>query len=892
MPKSKDDLDLIRELLNSQPDSVVWFEPLFTGSTNTPVDFIVGYANHTASQILGKPPSEITGSKLKASDLMDPVSREQIFTQCLTVWKTGTPSEFTYYSPSANKHFNVQRSKVHGGILSITRDRTQEVIAEKEQIIQSELLNSIIHNSPYGVVLYESMRDENGEIVDFMPKIRNQKSAEFAGFNSKEVEGKTVRQVLAPRGNYEFFNQAVTVVKTGEVRNFEYYSKFLDRWIFFSMVKFGDGVLVNNIDISQRKLNERIIEEQKNELQSILDASINSVFACEAIRDENGVIYDLIVTKINKAYSDTNGRTKENIEGKRFSVLYPETKKIGLLDNYCQVISTGKSFRTEINLHVDGADGWFDISAVKNGENGVVVTFTDISIQKNALNEINEKKDLLDKILKHSPSGIAIGEVIRDEGGAIIDSKTILANEAAARHSGLPLEIQLSKTAKELEPNYLESPLYKLSVKTLKSGISFHTQYFLEATNRWLEMSVAKMDDNHLVSVFDDITVSKQAQLEIEKSAEKLNTIINTSQAGFFMGLPMYNDSGEIIDFKCTLANQVFSQFVGKTPAELIGHSGAEWFPKYKTNGLFERFRDTYISGNKKQFDFFYKGDQVEVWANIMITRLGDELLGSFTDFTQVKNLQLQLEKLVEDLRTSNANLEDFAYAASHDLQEPLRKIDVFSDRLRMDLDKKLTADNRRYFDRISISISRMRSLIEGLLAYSKVSTGDIVFSKINLNDLVANVISDLEASVSDLDAKISVSNLPEIYGDERQIRQLFQNLISNALKYRKKDIAPYIQITGKKVYGNENVLNKPAGKDPGSFVQIEISDNGIGFEQKNAEKIFQVFQRLHTRSEFEGTGVGLAIVQKVVNNHKGTITAKSSPDKGATFYITFPLEQ
>jgi signal transduction histidine kinase len=192
-------------------------------------------------------------------------------------------------------------------------------------------------------------------------------------------------------------------------------------------------------------------------------------------------------------------------------------------------------------------------------------------------------------------------------------------------------------------------------------------------------------------------------------------------------------------------------------------------------------------------------------------------------------------------------------------------------------------------FERIENATLRMRNLIEDLLAYSEVgaqfSTNEIV----NTNAVVEHVLQDLESAIQDTKAKITRNSLPKIRGDERQLRQLFQNLIGNSLKYHSPDRRPEISILCQEVNRNDARLAphpQLSGKDT---YLIEIRDNGIGFEQEQAEKIFQVFQRLHGRSEYQGTGVGLAIVQKVVQNHHGVVVAEGAPGKGATFRIFLP---
>jgi signal transduction histidine kinase len=411
----------------------------------------------------------------------------------------------------------------------------------------------------------------------------------------------------------------------------------------------------------------------------------------------------------------------------------------------------------------------------------------------------------------------------------------------------------------------------------------------LEGAKKWLEVSVSRMDDDHLIHIFTDVTSIKEAQFSVQRSAERLSTIINTSHAGFFMGVPERDEKGEIVDFRFTLVNEVLASFVGETRENLVGQLGSHRFVKYKTNGLFDQFRKTYLANTKKQFDFYYKGENVEVWGNLMVTRIEDELLGTFTDFTNVKKLQLQLENMVGELKRSNASLEEFAYAASHDLQEPLRKIYTFSDRLQQELNGQLNSTQKMMFERIGNATMRMRNLIDDLLAYSEVGAQANANSIVNTNAIVDQVLQDLESLIQDTHTKITRSLLPPLRGDERQLRQLFQNLIGNAIKYHSPDREPVVSIVCHEINRHDALLAPHAQLSGKDAYLIEIIDNGIGFEQEQAEKIFQVFQRLHGRSEYQGTGVGLAIVQKVVQNHHGVVVAEGKPGKGATFRVFLP---
>ncbi len=248
-----------------------------------------------------------------------------------------------------------------------------------------------------------------------------------------------------------------------------------------------------------------------------------------------------------------------------------------------------------------------------------------------------------------------------------------------------------------------------------------------------------------------------------------------------------------------------------------------------------------------------------------------------------------QVRSVALDLRRSNEELEKFAYVASHDLQEPLRKIQAFGDRLATRFRDEVGDQGREYIGRMLASAARMRTLINDLLAFSRVGIKGQAFTHVDLGRELAEVLSDLEVRITETGADVTAGPLPAIEADPLQMRQLFQNLIANALKFRKPDVPPHIQVTA------TATDNLPADADPPpavAGVRLVIADNGIGFEQTYAERIFEVFQRLHAKHEFEGTGIGLAVCRKIVERHGGEIAARGTPGEGAVFIIDLPLSQ
>lgn len=246
------------------------------------------------------------------------------------------------------------------------------------------------------------------------------------------------------------------------------------------------------------------------------------------------------------------------------------------------------------------------------------------------------------------------------------------------------------------------------------------------------------------------------------------------------------------------------------------------------------------------------------------------------------------LHEANRQLKKSNDSLSEFAYVASHDLQEPLRKIQAFGEMLKEQYADQL-GEGASYIERMQTASQRMSRLIKDLLTLSRLSYHQEIMTQVSLGEVVKAVLSDLEVSIQETDAVIKAEPLPTVNGYPSQLSQLFQNLFSNALKFRQRDVSPLISITSQLIQSTN--LPEPTKSIGGLYAyhRIDISDNGIGFDQKYAQRIFQVFQRLHGKNQYAGTGIGLAICEKVVTNHSGFIMATSQPGAGATFSIYIP---
>jgi PAS domain S-box-containing protein len=353
------------------------------------------------------------------------------------------------------------------------------------------------------------------------------------------------------------------------------------------------------------------------------------------------------------------------------------------------------------------------------------------------------------------------------------------------------------------------------------------------------------------------------------------------------------------------LNNAAHSRDLGATtPAEMKGKSDFDYFPPDLAKQFFEDEQKIIKTGapviNQEQFkkkpgdpngEPRWSVSTKVLWRDEKGNILGT--VGITRDINEFKMAQEALRASEEKLRESTAQLErsnrelqDFAYVASHDLQEPLRKIVVFGERLKEKAGDRLESETLDYLQRMQKAASRMQNLINDLLTFSRVTTKAQPFTPVNLAEMAREVMEDLEGRIEMTKGRVEPGDLPVIDAEPLQIRQLLQNLIGNALKFRRPEEPPVVKIQAKLISG---VLPQVPDSAPQQLCELTVSDNGIGFDEKYLDRIFNVFQRLHTRNEYEGTGMGLAIARKIVLYHGGAITAKSAPGQGATFIVTLP---
>ncbi|MFQ5571645.1 MAG: PAS domain S-box protein, partial [Rhodothermales bacterium] len=379
-----------------------------------------------------------------------------------------------------------------------------------------------------------------------------------------------------------------------------------------------------------------------------------------------------------------------------------------------------------------------------------------------------------------------------------------------------------------------------------------------------------------------DITERKQAEEALRESEARVRTILETAVDAIIT----IDEKGSVETFN-TAAERIFGyseeEIVDRNIKMLMPSPIREEHDHYIRTHLDTGKRNILgasreASGVRKDGSVF----PIEISVNEVDFGRRKIFTGIVRDITERKRAEEALQHYADDLKRSNQELEQFAYIASHDLQEPLRKIQAFGDRIQ---DKYLHLLDERpqdYFQRMQSAAARMQTLITDLLALSRVTSKAQPFVAVDLGEVVSEVLSDLEVQIEQTGGRVEVGALPVVEADRVQMRQLFQNLIGNALKFHREGVAPRVRIGGEVSCNGEASLRQCV---------LSVRDNGIGFERKYVDRIFRPFQRLHGRSRYEGTGIGLAICEKIVQRHGGGITVESEPGEGTTFFIALNIE-
>ncbi len=605
----------------------------------------------------------------------------------------------------------------------------------------------------------------------------------------------------------------------------------------------------------------------------------------QAIFDEKGKLVDLLVLEANPSAEVANGLKREDFVGKTWKELWPDAEEywLGICD---EVFRTGEEVRNENYAEVH--QRWYEVHHFSAGEGLLGSIFMDITDRKIAESRIAAEHEWFSTTL----ASIGDAVITTDADGSITYLNPVaekLSGWNNLEAAGLKME-EVFPLFNEQTHTPAENPVVKVLQHGLMVGLANHTVLVSrQGCFIPIEDSAAPIKDKAgntlgVVMVFHDVTEKRKNEEALHRSEALYRAIARSLPDGAVFvvdhELRYLAIEGEIVE-RIGLSRE---KMEGRTIYEALSVEHAALAE--------DRFKRA-LAGEFMSFETEFNGRIL--WSQYLplVDENGEALaaMAMTLDITTRKHDEDALRETeslaksyAQKLERSNHELQDFAVIASHDLQEPLRKIKAFGDLLEAHMKDRLDEEEKDYLDRMHSAVQRMQDLIESLLNYARVTTKAQPFRQVDLKALMAEILSGFEVQIERSMAHVEVSNMPCIEADLTQMRQLLQNLVGNALKFQRPGTPPVVQVSCRVVD-----LQKD---EEGGYAQIEVKDNGIGFDLKYIERIFMPFERLHGRGEYEGTGMGLAICKKIVERHQGTITAQSVLGEGSKFIVTMPIKQ
>lgn len=777
------------------------------------------------------------------------------------------------------------------------------------------LLQAVLDAQQSMTAYCEAVRDADGELIDFRYRIINQGVETLTGRRRHQILGELMTSLFPSVKQIGLFDLYRRVVETGQPDSFEfpYQGDGYNGWYLISAQPLQEGFVLSFIDITAQKQTQQQVEQQNHLLDNILTTSANGLVVLRPVRDSDGQIVDLKAVRWNRAFVQITGIPDQSLSTRTSMQLDPTLRSAGLFDQYVDLLTAGKPLQTQ--YYFEPAQIWIELSGARLDEEHIVLTFSDITESKKASLLIEEQSSQLRNIFDSSISSILYMTAIRNEAGKIVDFLMVTANQAVIRSNFMTPDQIEGKQLLKVFPGNRDNGFFDLYVRVTESGEPEHLiGSYKDDTQQdgWYEVSAAKQGDGVVVT-YMNITETQQAQQVLEQQTEFLNQLLQTSP----MGIIAYeairktpaqaggtgSATGEIVDFRAIFFNHAYEKIFNSTEEVVRNHTFLERFTSVvnlpltvNTEELFNFYKSVTEQSLSFRRERFYP--HLNKWLDVSGTKLGDGFLLVLYDVTDRKRAELERQQqaaLVQQanrqLKRSNDSLQQFAYIASHDLQEPLRKVHSFGSLLKSRYAESL-GDGVDLIARMQKAAERMQTLINDLLAYSRLSNQTESFEPVDLNEVMAGILEDLEAVITDKKALVTIDSLPVVQGNPSQLRQLFQNLLSNALKFNKPDERPAVTIrcqpAPRPQIDPDALTMLPA--DVEHFWQIQVKDNGIGFDQGYRERIFEAFQRLHgPNSAYAGSGIGLALVKRVAENHGGLIEAHSQPGEGAEFTLYLP---
>jgi len=685
--------------------------------------------------------------------------------------------------------------------------------------------------------------------------------------------------------------------------------------------KKANGVIISFIDIT-------VIINLNNTIRSVLDSNPSAIMAFRSVRDSSGII-DFTLETANYTANSFIPKSVQEAIGWSLKNKFPVLANSGLFEQYVQVVLQDRNFHRDMFFPEENK--WYAITATKMMD-GFVATYTDITDKKIAEEKLRKNYSELISVKDHLKLANAqLENKVRERTRELSESEERFRLVARATNDALwdwdlmHNKVWFGETFFKMFGYGPESEYHPRSFwadKVHPDDINQVNASIYEAINgsqaQWnFEYRFRKADGEytHILDrgyiLHDELgtpyrMLGSMFDLTHLKTAEQKVATTIAQRKFLAESMPLIVWTADI-DGHVDFVNKQFEVYTGHSYKEALGYNWQQFIDPAQLPKLKELW--TKALNELEDFSIEVKllhKSGVYHW-NILRARAGKDVHGNLLNLIitlidihnqKVMNEVLEnkviertreLKEINHALELSNNDLQQFASVASHDLQEPLRKIQMFAKLIIDKSEDSLPENTRHYLDKILNSSRRMKLLITDILNYSRLSAKNIVFTKTDLNALLNETLEDLEFTIRERSAIIEVGDFPETEVIAGQIRQVFQNLVSNALKFSKPGVVPKVSITGKRVAWK--AFDQDETPD-GDFLEIRIRDNGIGFDNQFSANLFNLFQRLHSKDKFEGTGIGLAITKKIIDKHNGIIRAYSEEGAGAEFTIVLPVHR